>query len=804
MNKKFLLVAALCAAMNLSSFAEEIKNLALNKNVTVSSGANSGNVVDGNLNTRWEVATGDEKQNGGIVEEGSYWFYIDLEKPETFNTLRIRWEGGYAKKFKVLVADELDEATGKPKWKDEAVLTKEEALSDFNKYYAYFLDNDVTARYVKVQAEELGLAPYFSVWEMGIYELTAEQKTPSITTIGASKNTVAPGEEFTVTVEDQFGNAMTDVTYTCTNAEDLGNGRFKAENNGEITITAKDKNDKEMTVKLTAYVPAMATVNVSPAFVITGQETPLTFTVLDQEGKVITDYTTSLTDNKITATEDGVQTITVTAGGVEKQVQVYAVSSAPATPTLGVTDMPIFVDDATGLETYNSGWEGGYNTQNIMDLGDKKVAAVTQVATYGWQKTSIEDTDYSTLEFDIFPTKDLDDVYVRYQDANIDDQHFSAKAGEWKHVSLDITGGARYNSYIKFKLAAENSEKASRPDVLLANVYLKKAAADQGVVIGTKADANGFVSVKGEITTDDLAKLAETDGTAFDLTKATLGEGVTAVQFKNPNAIIQVAGTLVDNKGVPAADWGETKNVVVKDREWYFPAKQLEITDKYAVYRKFYISGNAGYKYTRSLAAKTYSTVYLNHAAAVPAGCKVYEFVADETAANKVILKETAAINALTPYIVYNGNEEDAELVSEFTGNDVNFMAADNAKAVGNLNAIGTFDYFTGNDKDVTVYGIQKENGADGKLTLKKVTTAAVCPFRVYFTVAGNDEAAAKAITFDIEGTATGIKDIHAVDAAKAGNVYSIDGKLVKANAATTEGLSKGVYVINGKKYVVK
>lgn len=434
MNKRFLLVAALCAAINLSSFAQD--NLALNKNVTVSSGTNQQNVVDGNLETRWEVATGDEHQNGGVVEEGSYWFYIDLEKPETFNTLRIRWEGGYAKKFKVLVADELDEATGKPKWKDEAVLTKEETLSDFNKYYAYFLDQDVTARYVKVQAEELGLAPYFSVWEMGIYNLTAEQKTPTITTISASKTTVAPGEEFTVNVEDQFGNAMTDVTYTCINAEDLGNGKFKAGQNGEVTIIAKDKQGKDMKVTVTAYEPTMTTVNVSPAFVITGQETPLTFTVLDQEGKVITDYTTSLTDNKITATEDGVQTITVTSGSIEKQVQVYAVSRAPATPTLGV-DMPIFVDDATGLDTYNSGWEGGYNTQTIMDLDDKKVAAVTQVATYGWMKGAIEDTDYTTLEFDIFPTKDLDQdkVYVRYQDANIDDQYFSAKAGEWTHVS---------------------------------------------------------------------------------------------------------------------------------------------------------------------------------------------------------------------------------------------------------------------------------------------------------------------------------------------------------------------------------
>lgn len=800
MNKKFLLVAALCAAMNLSSFAQD--NLALNKNVTVSSGTNSGNVVDGNLNTRWEVATGDEKQNGGIVEEGSYWFYIDLEKPETFNTLRIRWEGGYAKKFKVLMADEMDETTGQPKWKDEAVLTKEETLSDFSKFYAYFLDKDVTARYVKVQAEELGLAPYFSVWEMGIYELTAEQKTPSITTIAASKNTVAPGEEFTVNVQDQFGNAMTDVTYTCTNAEDLGNGRFKAEKNGEVTIIAKDKQGKEMTVKLTAYVPAMATVNVSPAFVITGQETPLTFTVLDQEGKVITDYTTSLTDNKITATEDGVQTITVTAGGVEKQVQVYAVSSAPTTPSLGVTDMPIFVENADGLETYNSGWEGGYNTQNIMDLGDKKVAAVTQVATYGWQKNSIEDTDYSTLEFDIFPTKDLDDVYVRYQDANIDDQHFSAKAGEWNHISLDITGGTRYNSYIKFKIADQNSEKAGRPDILLANVYLKKTAADQGVVIGTKADANGFISVKGEIKTDDLATLAATDGTAFDLTKATLGEGVTSVAFKNPNAMIQVEGTKGnDGIGVPATDWGETKNVVVKADGYYFPAKQLEITDKYAVFRSFFISGAVGYKYTRSLAAKTYSTVYLNNGAAVPAGCKVYEFAVDEADANKVILKETAAINAQTPYIVYNGNDEAVDLVSETTGGDINFQATDKETKVGNLNVIGTFDYFHGDG--ASQYGIQNETGANNLITLKKIgTEAIVSPFRVYFTLVGSTEA--KAISFSIDGVTTGIKDINATVADKSFNVYSVDGKLVKANADTLEGLAKGIYVINGKKYIVK
>ena len=740
MNKKFLLVAAFCAAMNLSSFAQD--NLALNKNVTVSSGTGAEpgtNAVDGDLNSRWQVDAGNEIESVDAANDytvtSGHWIYVDLGEKQDFNTIRVKWEGAYAKAFKILVADEIDEATNEPKWKDEAVFEKEETLTDFSKYYTYDLGTTIKARYVKLQATKLGYpGNWFSLFEMGVYNVSADEKTPVITSITASKSFVALDEAFTVNVVDQFGNAMTEgLTYDLTNATYQADGTFKANGAGEIVIKATDKQ------------------------------------------------------------------------GNTKTVKAYAVTEAPAAPTLGTDDMPIFIDNTDGLQAYNSGWEGGYTTNEILNINGKPVTAVTQVATFGWIKESIADTDYANLEFDIFSTQDLNNVYVQYENVGLDNKYFNVKAGEWTHVSLEVDGATAYNKYIKFKIADQNSEKAGRPDILLANVYLKKAAASQGVVIGTKADANGFISVKGEITTADLATLAATDGTAFDLTKATLGEGVTSVAFKNPNAMIQVEGTKgTDGIGVPATDWGETKNIVVKADGYYFPAKQLEITDKYAVFRSFFISGAVGYKYTRSLAAKTYSTVYLNNGAAVPAGCKVYEFAVDEADANKVILKETAAINAQTPYIVYNGNDEAVDLVSETTGGDVNFQAADQAKTVGNLNAIGTFDYFTGNEKDVTVYGIQKENGADGKLTLKKVTTAAVCPFRVYFTIAGNDEAAAKAITFDIEGTATGIKDIHAVDAAKAGNVYSIDGKLVKANAATTEGLSKGVYVINGKKYVVK
>lgn len=807
MKKRFLLVAALCAAMNMTSFADET-NLAQGKDVKASSEQQAAtNAVDGNLGSRWEVKTSEEHQNGGVVEDGSYWLYVDLGEAKTFNTLRIKWEGGYAKTFKVLVADELDATTEEPKWKDEAILTKTEALTDFSKYYAYFLDNAVTARYVKLQAEELGFAPYFSVFELGIYNLTEAEKTPTITTMTTPNSMVAPGDEFSVNVEDQFGNAMSDVTYTCVNAENLGNGKFKALADGEITITAKDSQGNEKTIKLTAYVPTLTTVKVSPAFVVTGQETPLTFTVLDQQGKAIDGYTTSLTDNKLTATEDGEQEIIVTYKGVEKKVNVYAVSKGVDAPTLGVDDMPIFIDGTEGYGTADAGWNEHYDKQQVIDLDGNKVLSVSNVGTFGIKKGSITDTDYTTLNFDIFSTTDVKDAYVKYEGAGADFENlkFSLEAGKWNHISLEVDGANAYNDWIQIYLGKNGA--TTNPDILLDNVYLAKASASQDMVIGN-ADDNGFVSVKGEITTDDLATLEETDGTAFDLTKAKLGEGVTFVVFKNPNAIIQVAGTVDGTTATAATSWGDTKNVVVKRNDgYYFPIAQMEIADQNPVYRTFFISTNTiGFKYTRQLAAKTYATVYMPSAVAtLPEGVKAYEFTTDETDANKVALKEVQTLNAKVPYIVYNGNETEITLESAGTG-DMDFrkaVADDKTTAVGNLNVIGTFDYFAGADKAETIYGIQNETGNNGEISLKKIGAAAiVCPFRLYFTVNGSQ--AAKDIKFTFEGETTGISGFNGAEAAKMGNVYSLDGRLVKANATSTVGLKKGVYVLNGKKYVVK
>ena len=50
-------------------------------------------------------------------------------------------------------------------------------------------------------------------------------------------------------------------------------------------------------------------------------------------------------------------------------------------------------------------------------------------------------------------------------------------------------------------------------------------------------------------------------------------------------------------------------------------------------------------------------------------------------------------------------------------------------------------------------------------------------------------------------GPATGINQLETVKEALQGKVYNLNGQLV---GTSTEGLSKGVYIVNGKKVIIK
>lgn len=57
---------------------------------------------------------------------------------------------------------------------------------------------------------------------------------------------------------------------------------------------------------------------------------------------------------------------------------------------------------------------------------------------------------------------------------------------------------------------------------------------------------------------------------------------------------------------------------------------------------------------------------------------------------------------------------------------------------------------------------------------------------------------------YNIDGKTTGISTSQTVKPAVSGNIYSLDGRIVRRNASSLDGLSKGIYVYQGKKVVVK
>jgi hypothetical protein len=80
-------------------------------------------------------------------------------------------------------------------------------------------------------------------------------------------------------------------------------------------------------------------------------------------------------------------------------------------------------------------------------------------------------------------------------------------------------------------------------------------------------------------------------------------------------------------------------------------------------------------------------------------------------------------------------------------------------------------------------------------------------PTRAYFfDNSGDGSNSAKLLGFKVDDQATGIIaiDEEGTMTVTSGNIYTIDGRLVRQNATSLEGLQPGIYVVDGKKYIIK
>ena len=151
-------------------------------------------------------------------------------------------------------------------------------------------------------------------------------------------------------------------------------------------------------------------------------------------------------------------------------------------------------------------------------------------------------------------------------------------------------------------------------------------------------------------------------------------------------------------------------------------------------------------------------------------------------------------MQANVPYLIKPTQAGDT-----YTFEGVAIKPADNLEAgEGEIKFVGNYE----NGKQLTEgdYFIDANRNlfysANGTETMKAfraifVSTAVAPAKAMFFSIRGNS------------GETTGIEDVKTL-AGKTFDVYSIDGMLVRKNATSLSGLAKGVYVVNGKKYIAK
>lgn len=203
-------------------------------------------------------------------------------------------------------------------------------------------------------------------------------------------------------------------------------------------------------------------------------------------------------------------------------------------------------------------------------------------------------------------------------------------------------------------------------------------------------------------------------------------------------------------------------------------------------------------------AAGRYVTLTIPYDYNLKDGHKAYTMSSTSSASGITItFTEVAAgikLTKNTPYLYYTPSDEiflptPGEVTIDWAAQTVDGTDASFVANYRNITADGTENIYV-------LPGIVEESGikfykAGNSATGEKAT---IRPFRAYITVPAASPARINVVFND----ATGIHTATTEQLEGIFNIYSIDGKLVRQNTDSKIGLEKGIYIINGKKVVIK
>lgn len=169
-------------------------------------------------------------------------------------------------------------------------------------------------------------------------------------------------------------------------------------------------------------------------------------------------------------------------------------------------------------------------------------------------------------------------------------------------------------------------------------------------------------------------------------------------------------------------------------------------------------------------------------------------------------LKDGSKIKVKAPYYVINSVslKKDPSTLGNYTNGVIKESATTSTTADEKLQFCGSVINQTGNVVPANSYALGSN---DGKWHFTQ-NALPVKGFRCW--IATGSEAYAKTIRFFIDGIeedmVTGIDNVVVENSNNEvmGTVYNLNGQVVRAGATSLEGLPKGIYIVNNKKYIVK
>lgn len=328
-----------------------------------------------------------------------------------------------------------------------------------------------------------------------------------------------------------------------------------------------------------------------------------------------------------------------------------------------------------------------------------------------------------------------------------DTEHKLVKNGDYYYITID-----------DLKAACNGQAKL----ICVKAEYGQKVDISKVVVVGD-SDYDYSISGSGVLSSSALAALADIDATSIDATGIT---AATSLPTANPNCLITANAGMVTN----------TSNVIVNGT-----CANLELTDGQPFKASAtFTATNASF--SKRVSDAGYATMVIPFAVAtLPEGVEAY----DLTAVNGETITSSSvdAITADKPVMI-----KAAAATYDFTASNVSIAATANGEVTNGL-LKGCYATMKA-AADANNYVLQ--NNANGvNFYLVTETAATVKPFRAYLKASG---AGARALNLDL-GETTGIEAVKKGDMTTA--VYSLSGQRVAAP-------QKGLYIVNGKKVIVK